>query len=452
MAYRASIRVPLLQGVSDTDTSLFVQTALADQLQGFSTLILDAGSGRYEEVTVSSVNTSTGEISVSRGANGTTPLSHTSGGTTVRPLLAGGGEGGSAYVADNGGEPANAPSASAYGAVGIGVGHTVTGKYGFSAGGYTHANYGEGSAILGGYTDSWTTPNKIASNNRGGVIAGGNGNYISSRYIGFAAGYKNIVSGDQAAAVGYRCEASGTDSFASGYKTTASGSSAFAAGKSTASGAISAALQLSTATALYAFASGGHTYANGQYSTAMGGWNKAEGTGAVAAGGYFGGAPNVAYGNFSYAGGYGSYAYQDGSWARAGGLGSYGRPQQLGQPMKAYTSDGLQTAMGPGAHVGQYAGSVLGFKGQVAAVSKSGYAAHWELSGLAHNFDGTGAVLATYTVNKLSYTGGAGSLADNMTVSVAANGDAVEVSVTGAASEYIQWSGYLAGANVYGSA
>lgn len=211
MAYRASIRVPLLQGVSATDTSLFVQAALADQLQGFSTLILDPGSGRYEEVTVSSVNTTTGEITVSRGANGTTALAHNSGGTTVRPLLAGsGGGGGSAYLIDNGGEPSYPVSVNHYGGIGLGQYGEIT----FTDGNWK-IGYG-GNAIIGGYKASWTTKNKINNaygcsivggssnevNSGGGVVLGGYGNYAKYAYNGVAFGKGNSISSTGATAFG----------------------------------------------------------------------------------------------------------------------------------------------------------------------------------------------------------------------------------------------------------
>ncbi|HKJ77126.1 MAG TPA: hypothetical protein VKA64_07975, partial [Gammaproteobacteria bacterium] len=160
-----------------------------------------------------------------------------------------------------------------------------------------------------------------------------------------------------------------------------------------------------------------------------------------------------AYGYGSHAGGAYGFAANNHSMARGAGAPSYGdAAQEVRQPMNAYTSDGTQADMSPGLRVGSNAGSVAGFKGQVAAISKSGYAAHWEVSGLSHNFDGNGAVLASYTVNKLSYTGGAGNLGDTMALTLAAYNDDVVARVTGAAGEYVQWAGYLAAANVYGAA
>lgn len=280
MTYRANVRAPLIQDAAAADNTLYISPDLASLFQGFDFLVLDPGVGSYEKVTLDAVNASAGELTVTRGVNGTTAKHHSSGGTVIRPVV-GGGQ--SEYLDTYGGIPDYPPLANAYGAVAVGV--------------------------------------------------------------------------------------------------------------------------ASTAASAYSYAGGHYGYANGQGVAARG-------------------ASEPTYGKAA---------------------------QQVSMPFQAYTADGNATYADQGLPVGANAGSALTFRGTLTAVSKSGYTAGWEFTGVAYNHSGS-AAMAGYTMTKLQYTGAGGALGDNMAATLAVYNGAVYAKVTGAASEYIQWAGEITGAQVYGSA
>ena len=409
---------PLLQDIGPGDTTIPVPPGLAPDFADANKLYLHDGTSADGEIAeITARDEAAGTFTVNRGVDGTTARTWYSHATTVHayiPATAGGG--GSPYIADDGGDPSTAPAAE-NGSMAIGDGAKATGSYahyatalGYNAKAYTPGSIAGGGAYFYAYGYSY---NYSGSEVKGGYFACGCtalgfGHVIDGSFGGVALGYGNQVYGSRSAAIGSNITVNGDDAVGLGAAGTVDGNNALAAGNG-ASAYGSASMSVGKTTKTYGYGS----VAFGSYAQAMNNYTEALGAGAL----------------------------------------TYGQVGQvLRQPMKAY-SNGVDTTynMDPGVRVGQYAGSMIGFKGQIGAISKSGYAAHWEVSGLAHNFDGAGAVLASYTVNKLSYTGTNTDTAYYWSASLAASGNDVEAQVTGQAGEYVQWFGYLAAANIYGA-
>lgn len=409
---------PLLQDIGPGDTTILVPSGLAPNFVDANKLYLHDGTSADGEIAeITGRDEAAGTFTVTREVDGTTARTWYSHATTVHayiPATAGGG--GSPYIADDGGEPGTAPEATGPGSLAMGDGAKTTGAYayyatalGYNAKAYTPGSIAGGGAYFYAYGYAYNYPGSEVKGGyfSAGCTALGFGHVIDGSFGGTALGYGNKVYGSRSVALGSNCTVNGDDAVALGGDAQADGNDSFAAGN------------------------GAAAYGNGGFAL---------------------GKSTRAHGNNSLA--LGSYGEAVNSYTEALGAGAltYGQTGQVvRQPMNEY-SNGVDTTydMSPGLPIGQYSGSVAGFKGQIAAISKSGYAAHWEVSGLAHNFDGTGAVLASYTVNKLSYTGTNTDTAYYWSVSLAASGNNVVAQVAGQAGEYVQWMGYLAATNVYG--
>ena len=158
------------------------------------------------------------------GARGTTGRAHNSGGTTVRPLLAGGG-GGSPYLQDYGGEPSTENKVYSSGSVALGDGNKIYGKqsmafgYGNTVKGDYNTVVGKNNyigeqikkALVAGYNNSHTFDSST-EHNGGGIV--GNNNYgstdggmVSGSYARPQWGGINALGGGKPGQFGYAAQA-----------------------------------------------------------------------------------------------------------------------------------------------------------------------------------------------------------------------------------------------------